>query len=100
MTFSVWNYGRKSYDYYDDGRPNATTHAGAPPISGTFGDAIGDPPEACAWRLPIGARKVGSGDLPQGRIATAGGLSAMGDAGVARVGVIAVAAYLAWRFLR
>lgn len=96
MIYSVYNYGTKSYDYYDDGRPSPT-HAGAPPVSATLGDTIGVAPEAAAWRLPIGVTKIGSGSMPRGRVATAGG---MGDVDAGRLGMIAIGAYLAWRLLR
>lgn len=101
MIWSVYKYGSKSYDYYDDGKPS-TTHAGAPPIAGALGDSIGIAPEAAAWRLPIGAKKIGSGTMPRGRIAALGGLSriGMGDVDVGRIGVVAVAAYLIWRALQ
>jgi hypothetical protein len=95
MRYSVYNYGTKSYDYYDDGKPSPT-HAGPPPVA-PMGD-IGETPEAAAWRVPIGARKVGSGELPQGRIASMGGLPIGGDA--VKLGLLAVAAYFAWRHFR
>ncbi len=96
MKFSVYNYGSKSYDYYDDGKPSST-HAGAPPYTQLAG-TIGKTPEGAAWRLPVGAKKVGSGELPRGRIASLGGISSGSD--VVKYGVLAVAAYFAWRHLR
>lgn len=96
MRFSVYNYGTKSYDYYDDGQPSST-HAGPPPIA-TLGDAVGESPEGAAWRVPLGAKKVGSGELPQGRVASLGGF--VSDSGALRLGVIALAAYFAWRHFR
>lgn len=93
--YSVYNYGSKSYDYYDDGQP-APTHAGPPPIAPMGG--IGETPESAAWRLPLGARKVGSGDLPRGKIASLGGTDTAGDLG--KLAVIAGVGYLIWKHWR
>lgn len=94
MRYSVYNYGTKSYDYYD-GPSDGATHAGTPPLI-SFG-GIGAAPDAAAWKLPIGVVKAGSGELPQGRVASLGGVSS-GDG--LRLGMIALSAYLAWRYLR
>lgn len=95
MRYSIYNYGTKSYDYYDDGKPSST-HAGSPPFVSLGG--IGETPEGAAWRLPMGARKVGSGEFPQGRIASLGGLESGAD--VVKLGALALAAYFAWRHFR
>lgn len=94
MIYSVYNYGARSYDYYDDGKPSGT-HAGAPPIISMGG--IGETPEAAAWRVPVGAKKIGSGDLPRGRVASLGG-----DPGsdLPRLGIAIGLAYVAWRVFR
>lgn len=98
MIFSVYQYGSKSYDYYDDGQPS-TTHAGAPPLGSTSSADIGRTPEASAWRVPIGATKIGSGEMPRGRVASMGGV-AEGGGGLVKYGALACAVYLAWRYLR
>ncbi len=92
--YSVYNYGRKSYDYYDDGKATPT-HASSPKMFSLGG--IGEAPDAAAWRLPLGAKKIGSGEMPRGRIASMGAFSS-GD-GVKLAG-LGLAAYLAWRYLR
>lgn len=94
MIFSVFNHGSRSYDYYDDGKPGAT-HAGAPPLL-TLG-GIGETPEGAAWRVPMGAKKIGSGDMPKGRVASLGGDP---GSGLPRLGIMAGLAYLAWRAFR
>lgn len=76
MIYSVYRYDRRAYDYYDAPGP-AGTHAEAPPRP-MFGIGDSFSPEAATWKLPIGARKVGSGELPRGRIA-AGPSASLGD---------------------
>ena len=94
--YSVYRYGTKSYDYYDDGKP-APTHASSPKSFSLGG--IGESPDAAAWKLPIGAKKIGSGEMPRGRIASSGLGSFSGGDGVKLAG-LGLAAYLAWRYLR
>lgn len=92
--YSVYRYGTKSYDYYDDGRPTPT-HASSPSKISLGG--IGESPEQAAWRLPPGAKKIGSGEMPRGRIASLGGLSSGDPVTLAGLGVLA---YFAWRAFR
>jgi hypothetical protein len=67
MKYSVWNNGTRSYNYFDaPGTPGI--HAGAPPR--VHGSELGATPDQAAWPLPPGAVKTGSGELPQGRIAS------------------------------
>jgi len=93
-TFSVYNYATKAYDYYEapGSRP---THAGAPMILSLGG--VGVSPDDAAWKLPPGAKKVGSGELPRGRIASLEGLPG-GD--TTKLVLLGAAAFLAWRYLR
>lgn len=97
--YSVYNVATKRYDYYEGSGPKQT-HAGAPPISNAH--SLGATVESAAWRMPMDARKVGTGDLPRGRIARGGARSlgdfASGDA--MKIGAVALVAYLAWRHLR
>lgn len=67
MKFSVWNNAARAYDYYET-RGVGGIHAGAPPSSGS--SALGATPDEAAWPLPADATKTGSGELPQGRIAS------------------------------
>lgn len=72
MKYSVWNNAARRYDYYQAQGTNEI-HAGAPPRASSF--ALGATPEQAAWPLPAGAVKIGSGDVPEGRIAsTEGGI--------------------------
>jgi hypothetical protein len=99
MIYSVYNHDRKVFDYYEGMGPGGT-HAGAPP-SPLFGGGIGVAPEVAAWKVPPGARKVGSGELPRGRVASFGTVGGLGDILDSTSPVLLlVAGYLAWRYLR
>jgi hypothetical protein len=107
MRYSVYDYTRRQYDYYEAPGPGGT-HAGSPPMAKTPSDAlgnlvsqshrIGESPESAAWKLPLGARKIGSGERPQGRIASLGGAELASDP--LRLGIYAILAYLGWRAIR
>lgn len=96
IIYSVWSYPLRAYEYFEgpfDGR----IHSGNPPKA-SGADAMGATPEQAAWKLPAGARKVGQGPIPKGKIAS------MGDAPGAdaswdwkTVAVIAAAVYFATR---
>jgi hypothetical protein len=98
VRYSVWNNGTRSYDYYvAPGTPDI--HAGAPPR--VHGSALGATPEQAAWRLPFGSRRAGSGEMPQGRIASlgdAGGGGFLSSPGTTIV--YAALGYLLWRTFR
>ena len=93
MRYSVYDYTRRAYDYYDAPGPGGT-HAGSPPVVRTLG-GIGTAPERASWRLPVGARKVGAGEMPQGRIASLSGADGFSDP--THFALLAAAAYLIWR---
>lgn len=95
--YSVYDYTRKVYDYYEGSGPGGT-HAGTPPLAGLGGSAVGATPEQSAWRVPADARKVGQGELPQGKIATLGGFESHGS--LVQLGLVAGMAFLAWRIFR
>lgn len=95
MRYSVYDYTRRAYDYYDAPGPSGT-HAGSPAIVRPMG-GLGVAPDSASWRLPIGARKIGSGEMPQGRIASLGGDEIPDPT---RLILYAGVAYLAWRILR
>lgn len=98
MRYSTFNYQTQQYDYWD-ASGKRTTHAGSPPRA-LFKSSLGATPDQAAWRLPIGAVKVGSGPLPQGRIACSSAASPLGDMDTATGGKIAIAlgiAYVAWK---
>jgi hypothetical protein len=104
VQYSVYNIATRAYDYYEDGRAD-TTHAGAPPAAllATGKPRIGVSPESATWRLPWGAKKVGSGPLPKGRIASTntalGELVELGPVPLSAVLMVG-AGYLAWRLLK
>lgn len=96
MMYSVYDYTRRVYDYYDAPGPGGT-HAGSPPLVPKLG-GLGESPDRAAWKLPATARKVGSGERPQGRIASLNGAEASSDP--AHLVAYAAIAYVAWRILR
>lgn len=69
MIYSVYKYGR-GYDYYE-GPSDGKTHAGTPPRARAAA-MLGATPEQAAWKVPAGAKHVGSGTAPRGRIASMG----------------------------
>ncbi len=97
MRYSVYDYTRHEYDYYEGPGPGGT-HAGAPTKPRSVGE-IGASPESTAWKLPAGARKVGSGEMPIGRIASLDGAEELFSDPM-RLAVYAAVAYVAWRVLR
>lgn len=96
MIFSVWNYATKAYDYYEGGNASGT-HAPTPPTP-LLSSPIGMSPEESAWRVPVGARKVGSGTVARGRVASLGGIEdSIGIPSIAIPIAIGVAAWYLWR---
>jgi len=96
-TYSIWDFRRKLYDYYR-GPGDGATHAGPSKIRSN--SEIGAIPELAAWTLPAGSVKIGSGPMPQGRIASMGGLGDLDSGDGVRVGLLMLAAYFAWKVLR
>ena len=97
MRYSVYDFTRHAYDYYEASGPGGT-HAGSPPAPRSIGD-IGAPPNRASWRLPLGARRVGTGYLPQGRIASLDGTDDMLSSPTTLIAYAALG-YVAWRILR
>ena len=96
MRYSVYDYSRHAYDYYE-APGSGGTHAGSPPKPRGVGD-IGASADRASWKLPVGAKKVGTGFLPQGRIASLDGA----DFGWNLTDLLpwAVLAFVGWRILR
>lgn len=100
MIYSIYNYGSRTYDYYQAPAKSAT-HAPVPPRANDQ-TAMGATADDAAWPLPLGARKVGSGPNAKGRIAKRGG-GGMGLGGGFfdyNVTDVAVAAVAIWLMLR
>lgn len=95
--YSIYNYGTRKYDYYR-GHGDGATHAAPSRIRGQ--SDIGAIPEQAAVILPAGAVKIGSGDLPRGRIATRDAMGEYGVGDVPRYAIYALVAYLAWKVIR
>jgi hypothetical protein len=100
MRYSVYDYTRRAYDYYEAPGPSGT-HATSPQLPPTPPRGIGSEgtaPDRASWKLPGGARKVGSGENPQGRIASLSGADLTSDP--MRLTALAAIAYVAWRMFR
>lgn len=93
MRYSVWNNATRRYDYYQ-ATGDAAIHAGAPPRAST--SELGATPEQAAWPLPPDATKVGSGELPQGRIASREG----GKFDLPKSILYVAIGYIVWRVLK
>jgi hypothetical protein len=100
VIYSVYDPDRKIYDYYEAPGPRGT-HATAPPVPLAQGQ-LGATVDQAAWKVPPGAKKIGAGDLPRGRIAAMGGLGdiVIGGQSVTRIAIFGALAYLAWRHFR
>lgn len=77
MLYSVYNYGTKLYDYYAVNGGGRSAHAPAPQRA-RGASAMGATPEQAAWKLPAGARHVGSGEEARGLIASSNGGGGLG----------------------
>lgn len=66
MLYSVWNSPARSFDYYEG--PGDLPDGVAKPRSLWGGGQLGVTPEEAAPLLPMGSRKVGSGEFPRGVI--------------------------------
>lgn len=101
ITYSVYDPSTRSYDYYQSSQRSGT-HTGSPPM--WWGrNALGATPEQAAWKVPADAKKIGSGDMPIGRVATIGGSISLGDIDMSSpmTWIVAAAlAYVAWKGLR
>jgi hypothetical protein len=94
VKYSVWNPSTRAYDYYT-AQGDAGIHAGAPPRAST--SALGATPDQAAWPLPADATKVGSGELPQGRIAST---EPKGAVSFNAMFLYAAAGYFLWRMIK
>jgi hypothetical protein len=70
ITYSVWNPGSRLYDYFATSEEHPI-HAPSPKRTSTR--PLGATPEEAAWKLPPMAHRIGSGAMPQGRIASLNG---------------------------
>lgn len=69
MIYSVWDPGRKHYDYFATGEIEKGF-----PVPRISARKLGVSPEAAAWTLPSDARHIGQGAEPKGMIAVKRGL--------------------------
>ena len=99
MIYSIWNYGSRQYDYYESGGSPSTTHA-ATPGRPLFGNKLGVTPEQAAVKLPLGARKVGSGTAARGSVASRASMAGFEPSSITSLLIASGLAYAAWRYLR
>jgi hypothetical protein len=79
VIYSIYNYGTRSYDYYQGGEVGGT-HAPIPPKGKGGVPGMGLTADAAAWPLPAGAKKIGTGAEARGRIAKiTSSVGALGD---------------------
>lgn len=97
MIFSVWNQPARRYDYYRHPRLEGEPEANVPKPRHLTHDPRGVSPERAGWPLPRGAKKVGSGDYPVGRVAALGGVD-MSPNTMILLG-LGIAALVMWRKL-
>ncbi len=100
--YSVWNQPAGLFDYYEDSRTQEALNAPVPKHVGnrTLGLTI----DQAAWPLPVDARKVGSGDVAIGRVASRGSAPALGDvlgtsSPMVKAGLLLAAAALAYKYV-
>lgn len=67
MRYSVWNSGRRAFDYYESASTPAVTNAPKP--DHLTSRALGATVEQAAWPLPDDAIRVGQGEQAIGMIA-------------------------------
>jgi len=100
MRYSVWNQGARQYDYYET--PEVQLGANTPSPKHIRSQDLGVPVDRAGWPLPGSARKVGSGAMAQGRIASRRGVGLplgairMDSNMIGMVG-LGVAAFLLWK---
>lgn len=99
MRYSVWNQGARQYDYYET--PEVQLGANTPSPKHIRAQDLGVPIDHASWPLPISAKKIGSGAMPQGRIASRKsgrplGMISMDSNMIGMVG-LGLAAFLLWK---
>jgi hypothetical protein len=92
--YSVWNPGVHAYDYYQGMGAALRDGVFAEPATRRQGSAIGLTPDEAADRLPSGAKKVGSGDVAKGTIAS---LGAAPENSTTALLLLGVAALILWK---
>lgn len=96
MQYSVYDPGRRVYDYYEDGRTDAN-YPVPRHLNGRGADGVAS--GAAGWPLPTGARKVGTGSVARGMIASLGGDDGAGPNWLTALG-LAIAGYALWKLWR
>lgn len=81
MIYSVYNYATKLYTYYEFAH-KIGAHAPKPPRGPAVKPGMGVLPEQAAWSVPFGAKRVGEGPIPRGRVAASSTGLGMGMGGI------------------
>jgi hypothetical protein len=106
--FSVWDQAARRYDYYqvNGNQLRAGVIAQDPNhLRGKTSRDLGIAADRAARPLPAGATKIGSGETARGLIAQRGGNGALAGVfdsqpSVLKIGLLAGAGYLLWRYIR
>jgi hypothetical protein len=86
VIYSVWNQAALAYDYYE--APGGQNKVNAPQPKHLHPSKLGLTVKQAGWPLPAGAVHKGRGALPEGRIASFGSGSALGDIELGKAGLI------------
>lgn len=68
MIYSVWNQAKQAFDYFQTNGVQKKANTDKP--SHLRSRKLGLTVTEAAWPVPSGARFIGSGDMPKGRIGT------------------------------
>jgi len=98
VIYSIWNQGKRLYDYYETSEVQERANVGSPKhLKVSRSTDYGMTVPQSGWRMPKNAQYRGSGDSAKGRVAALGGI----DFGVSRntVGLIGLGlvAFILWK---
>ena len=97
LLYSVYNYGSGLFDYYQDGKNLGVSDT--PPKKRLAKGGLGVSPEQAALSLPSNAKKMGSGDVAKGIVATSG-VGSFDSMDYVKIGMLALSAVLLWHTLK
>lgn len=69
MIYSVWNPAARLYHYYEDNKPPTATPPTPSHLKGQPNE-LGWASDKASWKLPSGAKQIGTGQQARGMVAT------------------------------
>lgn len=100
MIYSVWNQAKQAFDYYQTNgvQKKVNTEKPSHMRSRKFGLTV----DQAAWPVPSGARYMGSGSMPKGRIGNLKGRAALSgfEPNSANMLLLATAGLVAYKVLK